>query len=230
MIRPTWEMEADLANIARQVRELIAWDITDNESADAIGAAVLHIVDQAVERLRGEVACKRGCAWCCYHPVGVTIPEAVLLAEGMRRELSVAEVAGVRAQLAAHLEQTAGILDPQEYRRRRFPCPLLTDEGECGAYGLRPGVCRAYRSLDAQQCRASHADPETEVDTDVTAMWRMGAIFAGSFQAYMDAGRDCCIYDLSAALVAALDDITMGARWARGESFVAIRPALRVIP
>ena len=128
---------------------------------------------------RGEhtIACGPGCSACCNNFVRCSLPEALLIADFLRRP----ENAAVRARFEAKLpawrdgagglaEQLTALLDasggsePQgaawarfnqlgsEYALRGNLCPL-NHEGRCEIYPVRPTICRSVHVLDtAQYC------------------------------------------------------------------------------
>jgi Putative zinc- or iron-chelating domain len=111
------------------------------DAIDGIGAECTGLYEEALARAAAEnkiqgaelagVACRRGCAFCCYVDVDVTPLEAIRLA---RRAVDAA---------------------PASLETRRAPCPLLVD-GACSQYERRPLACRAVFSPDARRCEAGY--------------------------------------------------------------------------
>src|SRR5688572_11718823 len=56
---------------------------------------------------RAPLACAAGCAFCCYHPVDITAPEAFVIATYLRTAFSAsdAELEAILARLAANAER-----------------------------------------------------------------------------------------------------------------------------
>lgn len=108
------------------------------------------------------LACGRGCDHCCHFPVGVSFPEAVLLAAAVRTEPA------LRARVLAAAAATA---DVAWTALVGAPCPLLVD-GACAAYGARPVACRALASRDADACARALAGEPGAVPRDDEAWWR----------------------------------------------------------
>ena len=112
------------------------------EAIDTIGAECVGLYEAALAQEAAEntargaelagVACRRGCAFCCYVDVDVTPLEAIRV-----------------ARRAASAEMT-------EVGARRAPCPLLVD-GACSQYERRPFACRAVFSPDARRCEEGYS-------------------------------------------------------------------------
>ena len=67
-------------------------------------------------------------------------------------------------RIADHLLRTASPDDLAEVRRRLGerlpplgdrPCGLLTAEGHCAVYSIRPMTCRGFHSFSKSACQAS---------------------------------------------------------------------------
>jgi Fe-S-cluster containining protein len=107
----------------------------------------------------GSVACRAGCAHCCYQSVGVTPPEALAIFDYLQHSRSPSELASLSAQVAARNAQTSG-LSASERFSPDHPCPFLQVElGHCSIYEVRPLACRGMNSLDAGECETRLRDP-----------------------------------------------------------------------
>src|SRR5262245_50457163 len=94
--------------------------------------------------------CGPGCSACCSEPVLAGRQEAELIVARLR-DFPLAEqeriVAAVEDRVARFLASPLRHdSDPSAhaYRKLRLPCPLLTPEGRCGVYEIRPLACRAH--------------------------------------------------------------------------------------
>lgn len=112
---------------------------------------VYKTADEVADRLTTglQVACRKGCAWCCHKNVDVSIAEAILIAvetgapddpRGPAFERGADEIAG---------------LDDLARVKTGKPCPFLGAENECTIYAIRPFSCRSYFAPDAAQCQAA---------------------------------------------------------------------------
>src|SRR5262245_9909033 len=89
-------------------------------------AAVCEVLDECGKTVL-PLACRAGCAWCCYLQVSLSAPEAVLVAEYLRQSLSAKDLAEVTARLVTLDTVTRG-MTPQERIEIRQPCALLVDQ------------------------------------------------------------------------------------------------------
>ena len=114
--------------------------------------------ERVLHACRPEMRCGRGCTLCCHGLFDIALPEALLLAHGLSW-LSARDLSDVRARSAAvqsAIESAAPELrspfllhDLSEQRVDEIVraldaprCPLLTDDGACSVYDLRPLACR----------------------------------------------------------------------------------------
>lgn len=95
-------------------------------------------------------ACRDGCAHCCHHPVGVTLPEAMTLVAAVR-----ALPHPRRTELELRIADAAATTrDVPWAQLAHQPCPLLDPQQRCSLYIARPLPCRAWTSTDADRCAA----------------------------------------------------------------------------
>lgn len=91
----------------------------------------------------GRIFCGPGCRNCCSLVVNATLPEALAIAAG----LNPAQVSAVKAHVESMLAEWDDQHDLKGYlrwhRRSVGLCPLLTKDGTCGVYPLRPLACRS---------------------------------------------------------------------------------------
>ncbi len=129
------------------------------------------------------VTCRKGCCDCCCHWVeDVNSFEAEIIVDHIRQTMP-GMISSIRARCAedcVELERLESILSkklmerevtPADhgidqvdlllslfYRMRR-PCPLLSEDGSCYIYDLRPLTCRIYVSVsDPLRCDPEYID------------------------------------------------------------------------
>ncbi|MBL8750118.1 MAG: YkgJ family cysteine cluster protein [Planctomycetes bacterium] len=151
---------ADYYRGAERAGEALARAGTDPSArARAVHAAIAPLLRDT--EAAAASACRKGCAHCCHFPVGVTFPEAMLLAAAVRAEGEGA--AGFVTASARYAGSTWRALVGR-------PCPFLR-AGECAVHDVRPVPCRALASSDADAC-ARGLGGRGAVPVDSEALWR----------------------------------------------------------
>jgi Fe-S-cluster containining protein len=180
------------------------------------------VADQAVRATLEEspppapLACREGCAWCCYKPVGTAAPEVLRIVAYLRDALPPEqwERLGERVRSGAERRRQLG---PAGARRAALPCPLLV-EGRCSAYPVRPLTCRGYNSSDARRCERALGPDRA---ADVPVYWpqqRLTAFVLDGLRAGLEESRlDAGLLELTAALRIALETPDAQGRWLAGE-------------
>ncbi len=104
-------------------------------------------LSQIEDQTLGEIACRRGCHWCCHIQVQADRSEVTAIAESLNQRLSVEEMSILRNRVASWETEfgSAG----------RALCPLNVN-GECSVYDQRPLTCRGFNSGDAQKCQIAY--------------------------------------------------------------------------
>lgn len=137
-------------------------------AATAVHTAAPALFGSTPMAMRGDVACKAGCAHCCHFPVGITFPEAMRLAAAVRPDRDLGKTLRAAADATATTPWSALV---------GLACPLLL-ANQCRVHGDRPLPCRALASSDANSCAAAR-DGATLVPRDEEAYWRgLGASHA----------------------------------------------------
>lgn len=103
-----------------------------------------------------KIACRMGCAFCCYIPVECTEQEARLAYEA-------SDPSAVREAISSRGDTNFE------------SCPFLRDN-QCTVYEVRPLACRQYTSVSAMDCAKAHfeRDDKAKIGTDrrTMAYWR----------------------------------------------------------
>ena len=105
---------------------------------------------------RDRIACAEGCGTCCVVNVAVLYPEAVAIAEYLRRTRSAAELETLTERLEELYRQVVWLDDDERVMLRR-PCVFLDEAGNCSVYPVRPLLCRSMTSTSAEGCRQAIA-------------------------------------------------------------------------
>lgn len=164
-----------------------------------------------------ELACARGCAYCCYNYVSATAPEIFLIARHLRHSMPEAAVSELTQRLAP-----AMTLAPHERVGRKIACALLED-ASCSVYALRPISCRsrATAKQDFELCVQEYeGGKEPVAQTNLHRL--VGAHVTLLMQIVLAAsGHAVDTYELSGALVSALRVPDAEVRWLAGEDVFA---------
>jgi uncharacterized protein len=154
------KLEREQYDLPKKARKLIA-------KADTLTAleAIYDYVDRYFGAARNLVACKQGCANCCYGRVWVPQVEADFIASRTGR-------------IAPTIDT---IEDKQTYpiRDASRPCSFLGSDLSCTIYSSRPLVCRTHLNFEPSNelCRFENADrPIPLVDREKTMPGVMNAL------------------------------------------------------
>ncbi len=163
-------------------------------------------------------ACAAGCAWCCYLPVDVTVPEALGIVLALRTSLTAEQLHEFQQRLAARVEQLR-TLTFVEHTRARIPCILLHNN-TCTVYPYRPLACRAWLSTSARRCETVfHGDPHTmlpPLDMETySAVWSSARVLQDSLQRHR---LEQSTYELHSVLWQLLQTPEPLASWLQGVS------------
>jgi len=145
-------------------REILAEQGLTPNSVIAVAAdACAHAADVA-DSLHSQIraiACRAGCAWCCYMPVEVDVPEVALIVDYVRRWPD-ADYQGLLERVRTAAAQVAGRSN-DDRARLLIACPLLDQTNRCSVYAYRPTGCIGFTSLDAAACETAY---RTDKDGD----------------------------------------------------------------
>jgi Fe-S-cluster containining protein len=113
-------------------------------------------------RIKGKprtIACKAGCSFCCSLYVSATASELLLIEAYIAALPRAARVAVTTKVTEAFPRAQGKTMKARD--RARVPCPMLTEQGLCGIYPVRPLTCRSYVSFDLPGCQADAKRPGT---------------------------------------------------------------------
>ena len=211
--RSTWDAEARSAFAnARDPKSLATAVVRFHKRVD-------EVVDATVRGHSIEIACTRGCSWCCSLQVQVAPHEAFTLAEWLRKHFDAARLSAVIAKLRDNAAKTAAMGD-EARKRSNLACALLGEDGACTAYEARPAQCRRFHSMRLEVCKASYANPaddSVESPNHPAVAHNAAVIVTQAAQAVRDAGLDATPVDMNLALLEALDNPKAWRRWRDGK-------------
>jgi Fe-S-cluster containining protein len=166
------------------------------------------------------LACREGCDWCCYLTVGTTVPEALRIAEYLRRTLSPEELRATRERVAESDDRKRRMSLGQR-ADARLPCPLLVNH-RCAAYPVRPLTCRGFNSSDAHRCEFFLKSPRKVVVPNYVPQLRLTTFVLDGIRAGLsESGLNDDLLELTAALRIAFEVPDAAERWLAGEAVFA---------
>ena len=190
----------------------------DRRNPRRAGDAAAHAL-ASLDRLLADapspvpLACAKGCSTCCHNWVAATAPEIFLIARSLRDD-----AAALRRVRAGAL-RTAG-LDRARRVAGGEACALL-DGDLCGAYAVRPLVCRAYVSASLAACLAAFRGGPQRIPMPAHFFTLRAAHDQALWAALQAAGLSDASYELNAAIDRVLAGEDAEARWLAGEDVFA---------
>ncbi|MBV5314013.1 MAG: YkgJ family cysteine cluster protein [Prolixibacteraceae bacterium] len=126
------------------------------EAIDGLNDSILDLA----KRQQIDVACHKGCHWCCHQAVFANSYEMHYLASQIKRSFSEEELLSLIRQTEVKYSKTSR-LSENEILKFKSPCPLLKN-GACSMYSARPMACRIYLSTKLDTCLEFYKHPERE--------------------------------------------------------------------
>jgi Fe-S-cluster containining protein len=166
--------------------------------------------DDAVQHWprRTSHACEPGCYFCCFLWIEAMPVEVLRIADYLRRTASPDDLDGVRRRLRERLSAPLG----------ERPCGLLTPDGRCAVYAVRPMTCRGFHSFSKSSCRASHEGrgqgPTAALDEPLHML--VAAMQEGLERGLAEHGFESGWVELNEALLHVLDLPTPLLSWLSG--------------
>lgn len=165
-----------------------------------------------------EIACRRGCNYCCHSYVAALPPEVFLVADFVRSRGDPRLVPDAVIARAAALKNVsvAGRIG------RKLACPLLLD-GECSVYGVRPLMCRQATSLSLASCIDEFESDDATGSVEISAAYADHAGHASVIlkAALIAARLPHAEVEFSDGLSVALAQPDAEVRWLAGEDVFA---------
>lgn len=200
----------DLAALAQVLETAL------DRPADVARAA--HAVFETSARQQAPVAqlaCMKGCAYCCHGMVAITAPEVFHLANTVRRQGPDA-ASGFRARAAHTANRTA-----DARFGAKLPCPLLGADNTCSVYAARPLSCRQVTAFDLAPCREEFDGQTGDIAVPEHYVEHARQTQIAVATALHRAGLPLRFYELSAAVLRALETPDAERCWRNGEDVFA---------
>lgn len=200
-----------LATVGRLARQLAA--AKSSASVADVAAASHRLFERSLAAAPAKVAvaCKQGCAWCCYNAVSATVPEIVLIARAAEAKRLLD-----RPIVIDRIAAAAGLSGPDRIGRK-IACPML-DDGGCAVYAQRPTMCRVANSTDVAACIDEYEGRNLGVDIPMARApvdhgFNARVVLVAAIRS---CGLDASAYDLAAGLRAGPLTETALTRWLAG--------------
>jgi Fe-S-cluster containining protein len=217
-----------LALVAKARHYLMTYLIaTKAIAASAIARELHRDFERTTARYPADaVACRQGCAWCCYYQVTATAPELFRIADAIRRR---PDRAALIARIRAENEITQGMKAEQRYDAKRA-CPLLSQEKTCLVYEERPLNCRAWASSSAVACESAHGDRTVPIPV-ISKQMDFRVAYSLAFRAALRAlAWPIVAYELTEGLARLVEDPSAEAQWIGGTDVLAGVQADETLP
>jgi Fe-S-cluster containining protein len=150
----------DFDHYAAKIQQMVIDNLKGAKSAADISRVMRLVTELAEKELRenisseekAHIACQAGCHTCCVVNVSVLFPEAVAIAEYLKKHFMRDDFEKLAVRINA-LYSSIRWLDDEERIFLRRSCAFLDDAGCCSIYLVRPLMCRSITSTDPERCK-----------------------------------------------------------------------------
>ena len=203
-----------VAGLSKRVSSILRSRQNPNRASDA-ARFVSTVFDATAVALKvqDELACKPGCSMCCKNYVSATPPSIFAIVRYLRET---GQSALPRISEIRDLELvTRGLSSDQRFDGRQ-PCALLKDD-KCSVYSARPPACRGFTSFSLEACIRSFTEGVDDIPTCGELTMLRASCDQGLFAAMRANDLPTHAYELSHAVIVALDRSDSEEAWLRGE-------------
>ena len=170
------------------------------------------------------VACAKGCVYCCTTTVPVSPDEVFALVDYLQSSLSADAWAALQTRARAADARGHGMASVERHQLCML-CPVLDPaSGACLGHAVRPIACQGYLSIDVARCEADYADTPRRIPHPAAAAMLANIVDDTRADALAEVGLTTAALELTAALIAAVDDPGAEARWLSGAQVLAQAP------
>lgn len=202
----TSDIAQALANVERRAADVLR-SASDGWQAVAFIQSLHASLDTVSQHWRSadeKIECQPGCASCCSARVEVSDPEAIHIARHLL-SMPLPTLETIQAKLRANGQARASS------RVARVPCAFL-EQGLCIIYEHRPAVCRKAHSLSFQACEQQQAT----IPQILGLVLQHEVLIEGTNRGYVANGLPANVSELSAAVLAVLEDPAKPSTWYGG--------------
>lgn len=158
--------------------------------------------------------CKNGCTNCCNLRVEALPPEVFRVARNISERNE-----GEQKRLVEKLEKAAEYAKGKSSSTYDNPCPFLSSNGSCEIYSVRPHKCRKYYSMSLEHCLETRSALEESQLVEAENSLAMEVM-----QTYTKKGTAMSPTEMSQAVLDAIRDHTLEAKWASGDLVFDLLP------
>ncbi len=126
------------------------------ETIDQLNDSILDLA----KKHQNDIACTKGCQWCCHQAVYANSYEIHFLSEKIKSSFPENDLKEITLK-AENKSALTSKLSESNRLKYKSPCPLLKN-GACSAYSYRPMACRIYLSTQLASCIEFYENPESE--------------------------------------------------------------------
>jgi Fe-S-cluster containining protein len=159
----------------------------------------------AVKEKGDELACTKGCGYCCHHRVTAPAHELLTLAETIEK-MPEAQRAVIIDRVHRNAERVEAMTQDEAFRTP-MRCALLGEDNACMSYEDRPSTCRRYHSLSLKRCTDSFHDASnlrSKIPLSTPLLVNSEAQYMGFRRAISERGVDTRYYEMNTGLREAL--------------------------
>jgi len=126
------------------------------QAIDGLNDSIISLA----KRQNINVACTKGCQWCCHQAVFANSYEVHYLSEKIKENFSTKDLTTIQKSCEIK-NSSVSKLGEKKVLSYKSPCPLLSN-GACSVYFARPMACRIYLSTNLSSCVEFYTHPENE--------------------------------------------------------------------
>lgn len=146
----------------RRLPLLVERSVREVETAKIDAASKFEFRTKAIlSEEKVSITCRPGCAYCCYHPIMISVLEAIPIYGYLQKWGLWTDELKKRLKETSDLQYGTSF---ETWLYAMIPCPLLTAEKKCMAYDARPLICRAYLATsDPENCHPHRLGEDTRI-------------------------------------------------------------------
>ena len=165
-----------------------------------------------------EFHCASGCGYCCHLRITISVAEALIILDHLQKHDQQHEYKERVKNLREPLAKRAAS-DNSWWLENSIPCLFLEHNTSlCTIYEVRPFICRAYHSLDIQQCKTGFFNKTETAIPCYPDFKRSRELYSVAFEmALAELGLQSTQFELSSTISLFLQSPDLVKQWAQGK-------------